>query len=62
MRSLICSPLRIHARVEVGCVEAVNIVIKWTPENLHIHLCMRDRITSNEKEALLRFAFSEIST
>lgn len=37
MRSLIYFPPRIHACVQVGCVEAVNIVIKWTPGNSHFY-------------------------
>lgn len=37
MRSLIYFPPRIHACVRVGCVEAVNIVIKWTPGNSHFY-------------------------
>lgn len=36
---LIYFPLRIHSCMEVGCVEAINIVIKWTPGNLHIYVC-----------------------
>lgn len=39
MRGLIYFPPCIHACVEVGCVEAVNIVVKWMPGNLHIYVC-----------------------
>lgn len=37
MRSLSYFPPRIHASVEVGRVEAVNIDAEWTTENLHIY-------------------------
>lgn len=39
MRRLSYFPPCIHACVEVGRVEAVNIDAKWTTENLHIYAC-----------------------